>query len=111
MEVYIGGAIIALLCLGIAILISNSIAYEAGTKPKDARKRRIAFYVMGIIAMILLFAISSFSVTSLRGRQADEFQTVLLISVVVNALVYFVLGFLLSKIFSSSKLGTWFPSK
>ena len=111
MEVFFAGALLALLCLGIAILISNGIEYEKGDRPTDPKKRRIAFYVLGLVAIILLFAISSFSVTSLKGRQAEEFQQVMLISIVVNALIYFVLGFALSKMFSSRKIGTWFPSK
>ena len=67
--------------------------------------------ITGIFAVITLFAISSFSVSSLRGTQLDEFRQVMLYSVIVNALIYFVLGFALSKIFSKSKIGTWFPSK
>lgn len=111
MEAYIAGAILSLLFLGIAVLISNSIAFEPGTRPRDPRKRRMVFFITGAIAIIFLFAISSFTVTSLRGRQADEFQQVMLLSVVLNALIYFVLGFVLSKVFSASKIGTWFPSK
>lgn len=110
-EAFIAGAIISLVALGLAMLISSAISYEPGANPKDPRKRRIVFIVTGIIAVIALFAISSFTVTSLKGKQLEEFQQVMLISVIVNALIYFVLGFAVSKIFSRSKIGTWFPSK
>lgn len=110
-EAFIAGALLALIFLGLAILFSQAIAYESGRNPRDPRKRRIVFIVTGLVAVIALFAISSFSVTSLRGTQAKEFQTTMLISVGINALIYFVGGFALSKAFAKSKIGTWFPSK
>ncbi|RMG67011.1 MAG: hypothetical protein D6722_13955 [Bacteroidetes bacterium] len=110
-EAFIAGALLALICLGIAVLISQAIAYESGRNPRDPRKRRLVFIITGLIAVVALFAISSFSVTSLRGTQAEQFRTTMLISVAINALIYFVGGFALSKIFSKSKIGTWFPSK
>lgn len=110
-EVFIAGALLALLCLLIAWLIANSIAYEAGKNPRDPFKRRMAFIIIGVIAVILLFAMSSFSVTNLKGRQMEEFRTVMMYSIVINALIYFVGGFVLSKFLSKSKFGTIFPSK
>lgn len=110
-EVFIAGALLALLCLAIAWLISNSIAYEAGKNPRDPFKRRLAFIIIGVVAIVLLFAMSSFSVTNLRGRQMEEFQQVMLISIAINALIYFLLGFALSKMMPRSKFGTIFPSK
>ena len=49
-EVYIAGAAIAILFLLLAILFSNSIAFEPGVNPKDPRKRRITFYVLGVFS-------------------------------------------------------------
>lgn len=110
-EAFIAGALLALVCLGIAILIAVAIPYESGRNPSDPRKRRIAFIITGLVAVIALFAISTFSVTSLKGTQAEQFRNTMLISVAINALLYFVGGFALSKIFSKAKIGTWFPSK
>ncbi len=110
-EVFVAGALLALLCLLIAWLISNSIPYEAGKNPRDPFKRRMTFIIIGVVAIILLFAMSSFSVSNLKGRQMEEFRQVMMYSIVINALIYFVLGFAFSKIFSKSKFGTIFPSK
>ena len=110
-EVFIFGGLLALLCLLIAWLISNAIPYEEGKNPKDALKRRIVFAVIGVIAIITLFAMSSFSVTNLRGRQLEELRQVMLYAVLINALLYFLLGFALSKLRPRSKFGTIFPSK
>ena len=110
-EVYIAGAIIAIFFLLFAIFISNSINYETGVAPKDPQKRRIVFYVLGILAIITLFAISTFSVTELSKMQEEQFKRTSFIAIGINALIYFVGGFALSKIFSNKKLGSWFPSR
>ncbi|RMG26505.1 MAG: hypothetical protein D6730_09005 [Bacteroidetes bacterium] len=110
-EVFIAGALLAVLCLGIAWLIANSIPYEAGKNPRDPFKRRMAFIIVGVVAIVLLFAMSSFSVTNLRGRQMEEFRQVMMYSIIINALIYFIVGFALSKLLPRSKFGTIFPSK
>ncbi|MCP3932203.1 MAG: hypothetical protein GY705_24290 [Bacteroidetes bacterium] len=110
-EVYIAGAIIAVLFLLLAILVSNAISYDTQSPPRDPRKRRIAFWVFGIITIILLFFIGTFSVTEMSKLQAEQFQKTTYIAIGINALIYFVGGFILSKLFPRSKIGTWFPSR
>lgn len=110
-EVFVFGGLLALICLLIAYLVANSIPYEGGKNPRDSFKRRMAFIVIGIIAIVALFAMSSFSVTNLKGRQLEELRQVMLYAVLVNALIYFILGFVMSKVLSKSKFGTIFPSK
>ncbi|GAB4402356.1 MAG: hypothetical protein OHK0039_00260 [Bacteroidia bacterium] len=110
-EAFIAGALLALVALGLAILISSLIAYEPGKNPKDPRKRLIVFIIIGLVTVVALFAISTFTPTVLKGTQLSEFRQTMYISVVINALLYFVLGFALSKMLPKTKIGTWFPSK
>jgi len=112
LEVFVFGAIIAVVFLLIAWLISNSIAFEEGKDAKDARKRRVAFIILGVIAIILLFFINSFVVTeNLKGAQEKRFVQVNVIGIIIDALVYFVGGFITSKIFKNTKWGTIFPTR
>ena len=59
---YMLAVVTALVTLGIAILISNSIAYELSEKPKDPRKRKIIFWVTAIVTPILFYVYNLFLV-------------------------------------------------
>lgn len=111
LEAYMGGAIIALVFLAIAILIAFMVPYEPGKNPRDPQKRRMWMIIMGVLVLVGLFVVSLLATRTLSGRQADIIQQASLISVAVNTILYFVLAFVLSKIARKTKLGTWFPSK
>ncbi|MCB0838914.1 MAG: hypothetical protein KDE26_15375 [Bacteroidetes bacterium] len=111
MEAYMGGAVMMLIFLAIAILIAFLIPYEPGKNPRDPQKRRMWMIIMGVLVLVVLFVISLLATRTLSGRQADIIQQATLISVAVNTILYFGLAFVLSKVARKSKLGTWFPSK
>lgn len=111
-EAFIFGAIIAIVFLLIMWLVSAMIPYEGGSNPQDAKKRRIAYVVIGIIAIIALFMINTFHVQNFITRSGlkSDFTRVNIIGIIIDALVYFVGGFALSKIFKNKSIGTIFPS-
>jgi len=107
---YMLAVVTALVTLGIAILISNSIAYELSEKPKDPRKRKIIFWVIAIVTPILFYVYNLFLVIPniKKGPALDKFFMTSAISPVVSLVTFILVGFILSKIFKSKKIGTWF---
>ncbi len=94
-----------------AILASSMIAFEGGKNPQDAKKRRIWFIVIGILATVGFFCYNFFVVSGKIvpvPMLQDKFMMCCAISTVVVLLVYFALGFALSKILKKSKFGTIF---
>jgi uncharacterized membrane protein len=112
-ETYVIAIIVLLLFLGTVILISNSIAYEGGKNPKDPAKRRTWFIVLGLIAPTLFFLFNYLYVKTTIENVAlqAKFSNTNVIATIVIFLLYFVIGFLLSKILKNSKFGTIFPTK
>ncbi len=110
---YVFAAIAALVFVAIAMLVSKAVAYEGGKNPQDAKKRRIWFAVIGIIGVIAFFCYNKFFVSSQivpTPLLQDKFLLHTAIATGVVAILYFVFGFVASKIFKNGKFGTIFPS-
>lgn len=127
MSIYLIGVVAALAFLLIAILVANLIKFEPGTNPKDPQKRRIWFWILGVLAVITTFVLLYFvfmpaSVEELkelgilkRPGDIDAYTDKLNIynknfpiATGVSFVLYVVLGFILSKVFKSKKIGNWF---
>lgn len=111
---YLLAVISALVFIGIAILISQIIAYEGSKNARDSVKRRVWFFVIAAIDIILFFGYNYFLVKNkIKPVPAlqDQFLMHSAIATGVTLLVYFGLGFLLSKLMKRGKFGTIFPSK
>jgi hypothetical protein len=112
-ETYVLALSCVVLFLGAALLAAQSVAYEGGKNPQDPAKRRTLFVGLGLVAFIIFFAYNYFYVketivnVALQAKFTDT-NTIASIAVLVG---YYVLGFVLSKVFSNSKFGTIFPSK
>tara|TARA_B110001469_G_C9641159_1_gene322537 strand:+ start:1619 stop:1954 length:336 start_codon:yes stop_codon:yes gene_type:complete len=111
METYIITSVCALLMLLIAALISNSIKFEGGSKPKDPKKRRVWFWVFAIlnptIAFVLLYLV--FKPDAMLDIMAhDDYMAAFPIALGVGFVVYILFGFIISKMFKHGKLGHWF---
>lgn len=120
--------VVAIVCalgfLLLAILISRLIKYEAGSNPKDPRKRRLWFWILGVLAVILAFVLLFFVIpvpveaidwTKFTPKQKQEYDTLMAhytmmagIATGTCFVVYVVLGLILSKIFKTKKIGDWF---
>ncbi len=112
MQTYIFGAIIGAIILLVAALISNAIKFEGGSKPKDPGKRRSWFWILMIASFVIFFLYNMFTVSStIAPNLQSKFMTTNIIGSSIAVVVYFILGFILSKIFSTGKLGNWFSSR
>jgi uncharacterized membrane protein len=112
-ETYVIAVIVLLFFLGTAMLVANGIAYEGGKNPKDPAKRRTWFIVLGLIAPTIFFLFNYLYVKTTIENVAlqAKFSNTNVIATVIIFLLYFMIGFLLSKILKNSKFGTIFPTK
>jgi sulfoxide reductase heme-binding subunit YedZ len=85
---YVISGITTLTLLLIAALIASSINFERGSRPRDAARRRIWYWVIAVLNPALIFPLS--------------------IGAACGFAVYLVLGFVLSKIYKNGKIGHWF---
>ena len=110
---YIFAVVLSIIFIGISFGVASAIAYEGGKEPRDPALRRTWFFVLMAVLVVFYFLWNFLYVNSLvKGAPAqDSFLLHAGISTAVALVVYFALGFLLSKIFSKGKYGTIFPSK
>jgi hypothetical protein len=110
---YIFAIVWAVACLFICWLIASLIAFEGGKNPRDAFKRRLWFYVILAFSGISFFLWNLLYVIGIiKGVPAqDKFTIHIAITTFLVFLVYFLLVFIVSKLFPKSKIGTIFPSK
>lgn len=121
------GVLSALVFLLLAMLVANMIKFEPGANPKDPQKRRLWFWVLGILATVLTFVLLFFvfnpdsTPTIVNGlpkipqaQKADfkeRYERYMLmagVSTGITLVLYVLLGFVLSKIFKNKKIGNWF---
>lgn len=111
MHTYMLAAIVGIIFILLSALISNSIKYEGGSYPKDPGKRKLWFWALLIISFISFFLYNMFVVSStVAPNLQSRFMTTNIISSSITLVVYFIIGFILSKMFSTGKLGNWFSS-
>ncbi|MCU0390038.1 MAG: hypothetical protein MUE81_02890 [Thermoflexibacter sp.] len=112
-ETYTLAFIVFILFFGIAIFIANNIAYEGGKNPNDPAKRRTWFIVLGIIAPVLFFLFNYLYVKTTIENPAlqSKFTNTNVTATLLVLLLYFIIGFIISKLLKNSKFGTIFPTK
>ena len=112
MQTYIFGAIAGAVFLLIAAMIANSIKFEGCSNPKDPGKRRMWFWILMFLSFVAFFLYNMFFVAkTISPNLQSKFMTTNIIGSVIALVVYLILGFILSKAFSTGKLGNWFSSK
>lgn len=108
--VYIIAVVAAFLFVLIAALISSAIKFEGGARPKDPAKRKMWFWILGILAPIanLLFGLLIYYFPEGNNYAKSKLITAIGISSAITFAVYILVGFILSKMFKNGKLGNWF---
>lgn len=108
MRLYLDSALAALAAIAVAAIIAYLLKFEGGSKPRDPGRRRTWFWVILAILVFVLFQYDTFYVNPLLALNLHaRFYTVEVVSIVVAAVVYLLLGFLLSRLFPTGKLGNW----
>jgi len=112
---YILSAVSAVVFVLIALLISKMIAYEGGKNPKDAKRRKIWFWITGVVGVSAFFCYNFFVVKKQIAPNPalmDSFNVCTAVSTGLEFLLYVVLGFVLSRfVCRNGKFGTVFPQK
>ena len=108
--VYIISVVAALFFVLIAAVISNAIKFEGGARPKDPAKRKMWFWIMGILAPIanLLLGLFVYYFPEGNSYAKSKLITAIGIGTAITFVVYLLVGFILSKMFKNGKLGNWF---
>lgn len=107
-SVYMWALVVMVVFFLLAVLIANMIPFKHNDP--GTTKRRVWFWILFAATLIVSFVITWVVVAG--GIQVPtikaNFEMHACIASGSVALLYVVLGFLMSKIFSSSKIGTWF---
>ena len=60
LTVILVGVLSALVFLLLAMLVANMIKFEPGSNPRDPQKRKLWFWVLGVLATVLAFVLLYF---------------------------------------------------
>jgi magnesium-transporting ATPase (P-type) len=126
LNVFLISGVIALAFLFLAWLVAVSIKFRPDHK--DFKKRRMWFWIFGILALITSFILLFFVFGTIQAHTREVLENVgygseaidnyytlhthymimAPIATGVTFVVYTVLGFILSKMFKHKKIGSWF---
>ena len=104
---YVWALLICLFC----ILISAGIAFMIPNKPggSDIGKRRLWYWVIFVLTVAVSFGINVYIANTISiPTRHSAYMTAAAISTGVAALLYIIIGWLMSKGMSRTKLGSWF---
>ncbi|MEE1226267.1 MAG: hypothetical protein UHM08_04085 [Bacteroidales bacterium] len=106
-EAYVWAGVTMAIFFLIAVLSANMIIF----KPNDpgTTKRRIWFWVLCVLAGVVGFLINF--LTTLDNEVSSNRSDYIMhsgIALAIAILLYIAIGFIISKIFKNSKVGTWF---
>lgn len=106
---YIITLITALLLLLLSAIIANAIKFEGGSNPKDPQARKAWFWVFAIVNPALAFLVGYFIFKPEANIMiVNKYVSALSMGTAIGFVVYILLGFILSKVFSNGKIGHWF---
>lgn len=110
-QTYILGAVAGGIFLLTAAIIAHLIRFEGGSNPKDPGKRRQWFWVFMFLSFSSCFFYNMYIVShTIAPNLQAKFMTANVIGSFICLGTYLVSGFVVSKMFSKGKLGSWFPS-
>ena len=107
MNAYIWAIVITAVLFLVAVVVSNLILFKPNGS--DIRSRKVCFWVLCVLTPILSLVVNYIIAQGIKvSANQDAYILHTLISSGVAFVVFLGVGFGLSKIFSRSKIGTWF---
>lgn len=104
---YMWSCVVMVVFFLIAALVANMIPYKSDNP--GVTKRRIWFWILCVATGVVSYVINSVIASGITVPSAkSDFVMHAGIAAVVALVAYIVLGFILSKVFANSKIGTWF---
>lgn len=107
MNNYILLPIIGIAMLLLAALISNIIKFEGGASPKDPGKRRFVFWLFFLLNPGVAYAVGLLTSPE-SGIKKTQHMESLPVGLAIGVVVYLLVGFVISKVMKTSKVGHWF---
>jgi sulfoxide reductase heme-binding subunit YedZ len=105
-------ALIGIGAMLLAAALSQAVKYEGGNRPADPQRRRVILYGVMLASAAGVFAYNAIMVAPTVAKNLiPRFNTMSYIGFAITLVVYFVSAFAMSKIFSTGKLASWFPTK
>ena len=109
LQTYVAGAVVGAIFLLLAVTIAQTIKFEGGAHPRDPGKRRLWFWLLMVTSFAAFFLYNLFGVApNVAANLQGMFMTTNLIGSAIVVATYLVGGFVLSKIFATGKLASWF---
>lgn len=104
---YVWAIVISLFLLVVAIVVANMIPNKPGGK--DISQRRVWFWILFIVVIAASFGLNFWIGSGIKiPTKHAAYLTASAIATGVGAVIYLVLGIVLSKAMKRSKLGSWF---
>jgi len=110
---YMLASAFAIIMIGIAFLIGKLISVDLSPNRKDTKKRRIVYWTLLVLTPIL-FYLYNFMIVIPNIKKGPAFSKFFIhgaLSALAALIIYFIVGFVLSKAFKNTTLGHWFPTK
>lgn len=106
---YIISIITALFFLMLSAIIANAIKYEGGSNPKDPKSRKTWFWVLAALNPIVCFLLGYFIFKpDVNMMVLNNYINALSIGTAIGFMLYIIIGFALSRVFTNGKIGHWF---
>ena len=107
---YMFAVVAAIVMLGLAILVASMIQYQSGANPKDRMKRKMWFWILGILTPIIFYVYNlTLVMPNIKaGPAMNKFFNHSALSPVLAFAIFVILGVVVSKIFKRKKVGNWF---
>ena len=105
---YIIGAICMAVFFLLAFVSANMVNYR--TDHSDKRTRRVWFWIFAVLTLITTFCICyfGFAISIKVPARQEAFITSTCIATGVFFVAYIVFGFIISKVFKTKKVQSWF---
>lgn len=111
---YLINIVIAIVFVLIMVLAVNLIKYQTGKKDNSGSKRRVCFFVIMVVSLIvcLVFNYFAFFNQISVAAFATKYTMHMVAAAIVSAVIYFGIGFMLVKMARiGTKLQSIFPKK
>ncbi|WP_316826430.1 hypothetical protein [Pedobacter miscanthi] len=106
---YIISIITALIFLLLSAIIANAIKFEGGSNPKDPQARKTWFWILAILNPAVCFLLGYYAFKpDANIMVVNNYVTALGIGTAIGFILYIIIGFVMSKIFTTGKIGHWF---
>ncbi len=110
-QTYLAAVILAVVTLAIVFLIAQMIPYEGGSDPTDAKKRRLAYVIIGLLVPIGYYLYNLFAtMQDVAPSLQDQFGMTAIFSSAILLAIYLIVGFVTAKLMSSNKFATIFST-